>query len=505
MSQHSTYPDTGRSASSPLSPNPNVRTELAPRFLLHATAAGEFLALTLLFLPALGAIYWGMFARSGFPVIAMSLIGLWYSSRSSGVLSGSITAAAISLLSLITCLILRVRGIPEVPGWLSEGPAGITAWIAVGTLCFLVDLEQLRRCRLWGLSLPEQRRMTARHVVWLIVSLFLIWTLALPTHEFLQRVFGTDGAAGLEELPFAVQAGFRAGEAMITMCFFLLGCNIGSFLNVVVWRMPLGRSIVVEKSRCPACGNAIRGRDNVPILGWLSLGGQCRDCGTPISPRYPVVEAATGLAFLVLYFVELISGGASLPVRPVNLYRGILWTIMYPKWDLISLYLFHCTFLCLLLVLSLMARDSQKPPLRLVTFAIMVLGLTPIVVPSLVLIPVWPAIGTVIRTSVESGLHVVAGSVVGWCSGTLLAFWRRRQHSAADTLLPLMLALCGTVLGWQSVLVISVAWGISELLIPEKGPSATPGQAEQRILLLAFVQLLTWGLQWNMFAGGVVP
>lgn len=486
-----------------MTPPPDAPAKPAPRFLLHATAAGEFLALVLLFLPALGAIYWGMFATSGFPVLAMILTGLWYSSRSSGILSGSIAAAVISLSCLIISLILRVRGIPEVPEWLSEGPAGITMWIAFGTLCFLIDLEQLRRDRLSGLSLSEQRRMTARHLVWLVVSAFLVWTLALPTTDFLQRVFGTSRAPGLEELPFAVQAGFRAGEAMITMCFFLLGCNIGSFLNVVVWRMPLGRSIVVEKSRCPACGNAIRGRDNIPILGWLSLGGQCRDCGTPISSRYPVVEAATGGFFLVLYFVELISGGASLPVRPVNLYSGVLWTIMYPKWDLISLYLFHCTFLCLLLVLSLMARDSQKPPLRLVTFAIMVLGLTPIVVPSLVLIPVWPAIGTVIRTSVESGLHVVAGSVVGWCSGTLLAFWRRRRHSAADTLLPLMLALCGTVLGWQSVLVISVAWGISELLIPEKGPSATPGQAEQRILLLAFVQLLTWGLQWNMFAGRV--
>lgn len=505
MSPHSTVSEPGRSASASVSPGPDARTELAPRFLLHTTAAGEFLALVLLFLPALGAIYWGMFATSGLPVIAVIVTGLWYSSRSSGVLSGSITATLISLSCLIVSLIFRVRGIPEVPGWLSEGPAGITMWIVVGTFCLLIDLEQLRRSSLSRLSLSEQRRRTARDIVWLIASLFLIWTLALPTYEFLQRFFGTIRTPGLEELPFAVRAGFRAGEAMITLCFFLLGCNIGSFLNVVVWRMPLGRSIVVEKSRCPACGNAIRGRDNIPILGWLSLGGQCRDCGTMISSRYPVVEAATGMFFLLLYFVELISGGASLPVRPVNLYRGVLWTIMYPKWDLISLYLFHCTFLCLLLVLSLMARDAQKPPRRLIAFAIIVLGLTPIVIPSLVLIPVWPAVSMVIRTSVESGLHVTAGAIMGWCSGTILTFWRRRRKSASDTLLPLMLAVCGMVLGWQSVLVIVAGWSVLELLLPESESSTTPGQAERRIFLLAFVQLLTWGLQWRMFAGSVIP
>lgn len=77
----------------------------------------------------------------------------------------------------------------------------------------------------------------------------------------------------------------------------LMGLVVGSYLNVLVHRLPLGVSTVTPRSRCPACGAAIRARDNLPILSWLLLRGRCRDCGTPISARYPLVEAATGLAF----------------------------------------------------------------------------------------------------------------------------------------------------------------------------------------------------------------
>lgn len=77
----------------------------------------------------------------------------------------------------------------------------------------------------------------------------------------------------------------------------LLGLLIGSFLNVVVHRVPLGLSVVRPASRCPGCGGAIRRRDNVPVLSWVLLRGRCRDCRTPISVRYPLVELLTGGLF----------------------------------------------------------------------------------------------------------------------------------------------------------------------------------------------------------------
>jgi len=83
----------------------------------------------------------------------------------------------------------------------------------------------------------------------------------------------------------------------------ILGVVIGSFLNVVVHRVPAGRSVVAPASACPQCGHAIRRRDNVPVLSWLVLRGRCRDCGAPISVRYPAVELGTGLLFALVAVV----------------------------------------------------------------------------------------------------------------------------------------------------------------------------------------------------------
>src|SRR5436309_251775 len=75
---------------------------------------------------------------------------------------------------------------------------------------------------------------------------------------------------------------------------FVTGAAVGSFLNVVIYRIPRGLSIVRPGSRCPACGSAVGPRDNVPILSYVLLRGRCRMCGVRIGSRYPIVEGATG-------------------------------------------------------------------------------------------------------------------------------------------------------------------------------------------------------------------
>jgi leader peptidase (prepilin peptidase) / N-methyltransferase len=73
------------------------------------------------------------------------------------------------------------------------------------------------------------------------------------------------------------------------------GLIAGSFINVVIARLPAGESLVKPRSRCPHCGAAVRPYDNVPVVSWLILRGRCRDCGSPISARYPLVEALTAV------------------------------------------------------------------------------------------------------------------------------------------------------------------------------------------------------------------
>jgi len=77
----------------------------------------------------------------------------------------------------------------------------------------------------------------------------------------------------------------------VATCF---GLVIGSFLNVVIYRLPNGQSVVHPPSHCPSCGASVRAFDNVPVLAWLWLRGKCRDCNSGISARYPAIEALTG-------------------------------------------------------------------------------------------------------------------------------------------------------------------------------------------------------------------
>jgi leader peptidase (prepilin peptidase) / N-methyltransferase len=104
----------------------------------------------------------------------------------------------------------------------------------------------------------------------------------------------------------------------------VIGLAIGSFLNVVVYRVPAGLSVVAPASACPRCGHDIRARDNVPVVSWLLLRGRCRDCATPISARYPLVELATALLFalVVLRFGPALSvaqDGVSAAVASIEL------------------------------------------------------------------------------------------------------------------------------------------------------------------------------------------
>src|SRR3954449_12472722 len=82
------------------------------------------------------------------------------------------------------------------------------------------------------------------------------------------------------------------------------GLLIGSFLNVVAYRLPRGQSLVKPRSRCTSCGEEVRPYDNVPVLSWVFLRGRCRHCGEGISARYPAVEVVTALTFAVVALVR---------------------------------------------------------------------------------------------------------------------------------------------------------------------------------------------------------
>ncbi len=132
----------------------------------------------------------------------------------------------------------------------------------------------------------------------------------------------------------------QGSEIVLPMWFwivflFAIGCCVGSFLNVVIYRVPRDKSLVKPASACPSCGKHIQFYDNIPLFSWLALGGKCRYCKTRISPRYFVIEMLTGLVFVgtfLLFFnselrhgiPEFLSGGWILYLISVVLLSALI-------------------------------------------------------------------------------------------------------------------------------------------------------------------------------------
>lgn len=275
-------------------------------------------------------------------------------------------------------------------------------------------------------------------------------------------------------------------------CLFVIGCCIGSFLNVCIHRFPSRqrlrdqlKSLNSHGSGCPKCSVAIRWYDNVPLFGWLLLRGRCRNCRLPISPRYPLVELLTGILFVVLFQLEMPSnfwgtvdpGGLYTPDGPQNL--TTFWPA--PVWLHVR-YALHIAMICCLIVATFIdlelwiIPDGSTVPMML--FALLVAG----TFGQVWIVPVWFQDASVVSTlrsiapdwmkgllfSWDSlpfaiafpHLHGFLVSAVGLMVGggivwmvRLLGAWvlKREAMGFGDVVL---MAMVGSVIGWQPVLVV---------------------------------------------------
>jgi leader peptidase (prepilin peptidase)/N-methyltransferase len=202
---------------------------------------------------------------------------------------------------------------------------------------------------------------------------------------------------------------------------FAFGAAVGSFLNVCIYRLPAGESVVTPRSRCPACHTPIRAIDNLPIVSYLLLRGQCRDCGGRISARYPLVEALTGLTAV-----------------------AVVW-----RWDVTVPGVVAFAFLAALIVVTFIDLDHQIIP-----DAISLPGIAIGLGVSFLLDPPGPrnaAIGALLGGGV---LWVVAASYE-WLTG-------REGMGGGDIKL---LAMIGAFLGWKAIPVTLLLASLSGSLV----------------------------------------
>ncbi len=206
-----------------------------------------------------------------------------------------------------------------------------------------------------------------------------------------------------------------------TLFIFMLGAAVGSFLNVVIYRVPEGLSVLWPPSRCPKCLNQLGKAENVPILGWLWLKGRCKNCRTPIAARYPMIELLTALMFVGLYFTFGVS------IQAVGL----------------------AVFFCWLLALSMIDLDTMLLPNPL-TQSGLLLGIAFQVVIGLSNGLNWDAIASQL-------MFGIIGAVVGvWLfdSITILGSVMLGQPAMGGGDAKLA-AMIGAWLGWQQVLLSS--------------------------------------------------
>ncbi len=308
-----------------------------------------------------------------------------------------------------------------------------------------------------------------------IACCLLVVTLLTETSCAAEFVFAQHAPVGLSHSTNLPLLGM---QFLIAAWIFILGSCFGSFLNVVIYRLPAGMSLGKPKSRCPQCETPLAAKDNIPVFGWLLLRGKCRYCNLPIPARYPLIETTSGLIFLVLLFCELLTGAENLPLRhPDHFHTNPgFWLVWFAKWDLSGLYLYHCLLLLLVLATCMIGFDQHPPQRKVRWFGIGVALAFGAVWSELRPVAAFPYPESIVQ--IAAGFHWVdplispgaqywtAVSLVGFIDGVvgviagafvggLLVWQSKALHSVAGlgTQLDAVrggLLLVGAFLGWQA-------------------------------------------------------
>lgn len=295
-------------------------------------------------------------------------------------------------------------------------------------------------------------------------------------------------------------------DVVVVIWMAAIGACIGSFLNVVVYRLPHGKSVVYPPSQCPRCGHAIRGYDNVPVISWLVLRGRCRDCQAPISPRYPAVEATTALLFALIAAREILARGQNLPSAAVQAATTAeIW----------GTGIYHLFLLCALLCVSLIESDGNCVPLRLTATTVFVGLIAPAVAP--ILRPATWA-GAVSADAAPGPIAALATGLVGFSAAVVagsLAWPAARpvtrhargpiaglaRGSPERTTTVLVAGFVGAFMGWQAIMVIAcIATLLHQIVgwtqyVRGRGPF-TPWSTWLAVTTLGYI------LQWRRLADG---
>jgi leader peptidase (prepilin peptidase) / N-methyltransferase len=239
---------------------------------------------------------------------------------------------------------------------------------------------------------------------------------------------------------------------------FVIGATIGSFLNVCVYRLPKHEGLFPQirglwspPSHCPRCGRRILLRDNLPVVGWLRLAGRCRFCRTRISPRYPLIEAANGLLF-VLVFLSEVPTAAFARIEDSSVFSSLGPQGMAPS-GLFSpgmicfwRWLYHMVLIESLVVASLIDIDLRIIPDG-ATLPAMAVGVLGSLLGCVYIVPVWFQDASLLHSLVD-----ISGGIGPWLQGPPIPRW----IAAYPHLHGLAVSIAGLIVGGGSVWMVRI-------------------------------------------------
>jgi leader peptidase (prepilin peptidase)/N-methyltransferase len=286
-------------------------------------------------------------------------------------------------------------------------------------------------------------------------------------------------------------------HAILTLGMFAIGAVVGSFLNVCIYRIPWQKSVIWPASRCPSCWAPIAPQDNIPVISWVALRGECRQCGSRIAARYPLIEALVGLLFAGVYVADVVYG----PKIP--------WGPLPAVFSLRLAY--HASLVALLVAATFIDYDLTLIPDQ-VTVPGMLVGLG--------LGAIFPEVRPEPSTATTHWDGLLVG-LAGWLVGGGLTWFvrfvgtlalRREAMGFGDVTL---MAMIGAYLGWQAAVLtffIAPFFGLSHALAKAfiyvgkrlSGRRATSADREipfgPYLSMAAVALLLSWPWLWPGWA-----
>lgn len=272
------------------------------------------------------------------------------------------------------------------------------------------------------------KRSHLRWIDWGLIAgvIVTIGLLVIPPLIYRMVVNGSLPMGWLDGFESIRAAQAFAMSAFVIVWFVFLGGCFASFLNVVAWRVPRGRSIN-GSSHCPKCDGKLSMRDNVPVYGWIRNGGRCRYCDASISPRYLIVEVILGLVTLLLIAIEVFAGGWNLPNvvwKPI----GIVATVELDRSGILfGICALHLTLVYVLFTFSVIRSERLRLPFSIFLTAI-IFGLAALFYPPLTCLGYDSAIRLIGEqpplSFVQQALTMVIGLAVGLILGGGIDRWQ---------------------------------------------------------------------------------